>query len=548
VASTLADRASSAPELLFLGGRVLTMNDAQPEAEAVAVRGNRVLAVGHANDLRGLAGPSTRVVDLAGKTLVPGFFDSHCHVIWTGLRAVRPSIEHARSIDDVVDVIRQAAATRSAGEWIVSAPTWRMEQFREGRYPTRHDLDRAAPDHPVYLPNFHAGSANSLALRIAGLDRSTPGPVGGVVERDADGEPTGVLQEQPALWLIERHLPDPSFEELAGAYRAIEHVCLAGGVTSVIEPALSPAEMRAYHRLQREGRLQLRVTMMLRVDCHPERDAMLRLLESWGVATGFGDERLRLGGIKLFLDGAFFGGKALLEQPYLVSDHAEGVQVHTAETLNAVVERAHEYGWSVGVHASGDGAVRLLLDAYERANARAPIRERRFQAMHAHLTRPEDRRRMAELGVVVVPQPPAITARAKVGRAVLGQERAERLWPLRDFFDRGVVVAGSSDAPIYAINPLLGIWSAVTRRTADGDTIAPEQRLTRLEALRMYTLNGAYAAMAERSLGSIEPGKLADLAVLSGDFLACHEDELKDLRVLMTVSDGRVVHEVADVA
>lgn len=532
-----------AADLLLLGGQVITMTSARPHAEAIAIGGDRILAVGSTDDLAGYADARTRVVHLQGRTVVPGFFDSHCHLLWSGLGVARPSLEQARSVADVLAVVAAAVAQTSPGEWVVAAPAWRTSQLHEGRYPTRAELDTVSPNNPVYLPNFHAGVANSLALRLAGIDASTPDPPAGAIERMDGGsqEPNGVFHEQPALWLIERHVPPPRLEEMRRAIRATADQCLAAGVTSIIEPGLSPAEMRGYQHLRENGGIGVRATLMLRVDNDPTVESMLALLDGWGVASGFGDDWLRLGGIKLYVDGAFFHGKALLEEPYVQGAHRGGVQLHSADALRAVVERAVANGWQVGAHASGDGAVRLVLDAYERVHQQRSIASRRFQVIHAHLSRADDWPRMREMGVVVVPQPPAITGRAGSAAETLGAARAERLWPLRGFLDAGIHVAGGSDTPIYPIDPLQAIWSAVSRSYGhSGDRHAPGQRLSRLEALHLYTLGGAYAAGMEVHLGSLEPGKLADLAVLSGDPLTCPEPEIKDLRVLITVVGGQV--------
>jgi predicted amidohydrolase YtcJ len=531
-------------DLVLTGARVLTLAADPPRADGLAARDGRIVALGSAADLRTYVGPRTEVLDLGGRVVLPGFVDSHNHLLWAGLSSVRPALGEARSIADVLAVVAEAAAARQPGEWIVSAPAWHVTALREGRHPTRDELDRVAPANPVYLnSNSHDAATNTLALRLCGIDAGTPDPAGGSVDRDAaSGEPTGVLREGPALWLVERHLPPPSTAEFVRAIEIMAERYLAAGITSVLDPALTPAEMRGYFALWRAGRLPLRTTMMLRLDAQPGLEPALALLGDWGVASGFGDDWLKLGGVKVFLDGAISKGAAMMEVPYLTSAHPHGIQAKSDADLCAIVRQAHADGWQVGVHSSGDRAVRVLLDSYAAADADASIADRRFQAIHAHFMRPEDRQRARALGVVVVPQPAAV-ARGAWAEPVLGAERAGEAWPLRSYLDAGLTLAGGSDAPLYPFEPLYSIWAAVAREVeATGRVHRPEQRLSRLEALRLFTSAGAYATFDEHRKGTLEPGKLADAVVLADDPLTCPEAELKDLPVLLTVVGGRVAY------
>jgi predicted amidohydrolase YtcJ len=531
-------------DLVLTGARVLTLAAAPPRAEGLAARDGRIVALGRAADLRPYVGPRTEVLDLRGKVVLPGFVDAHNHLLWAGLSNVRPALGDARSVADLLAVVAEAAAARPPGEWIVSAPAWHITALREGRHPTRAELDRVAPANPVYLnSNSHDAAVNSLALRLCGIDASTADPAGGSLDRDpTSGEPTGVLREGPALWLVERHLPPPRADEYVRAVESMAQRYLAAGLTSVLDPALTPAEMRAYFALWREGRLPLRTTMMLRLDAQPGLEAALALLGDWGVASGFGDDWLRLGGVKVFLDGAISKGAAMMEVPYPASPHPQGIQAKSDADLRAIVRQAHAHGWQVGVHSSGDRAVRVLLDCYAAAHAEASIADRRFQVIHAHLMRPADRQRARALGVVVVPQPAAV-ARGAWAESVLGAERASQAWPLRSYLDAGLTLAGGTDAPLYPYQPLYHVWAAVARQVEEtGRVHAPEQRLSRLEALRLFTSGGAYATFDEHRKGTLEIGKLADAVVLADDPLTCPEADLRDLPVLLTVVGGRVAY------
>jgi predicted amidohydrolase YtcJ len=531
-------------DLVLHNGRVLTMAAERPTAEAVAVRDARILAVGSDAEVRALVGPRTETIDVRGQVVLPGFIDSHNHVLWTGMGAVRFSLDTARSVDEVLDLVRRQAAGKPAGEWVVSSLNWRTAALREGRYPTRQELDAAAPEHPVYLPsNGHSAAVNSLALRLAGIDADTDDPPGGRIEREADSrEPGGVLREQPALWLVERLLPPLGPAEYARAIQAAAQPLLAAGITSVIDPGLTPAEMRGYHDLWQRGALPLRTTMMLRADWEPDAAAARRLLDAWGVASGFGDAWLRLGGIKLFIDGGISYRGSLMEEPYADAPGHYGNTVIEPDDLREIVCHAHALGWQVGIHVSGDRAVRMALDAFEAAHRQRPITDQRFQLIHAHQAQEADWGRAREMGVVIVPQPSAIPRGTWADR-LFGPRRANRMWPLRGFLDAGLLVAGSSDAPVYPHQPLVGMWSAVVRRLEGSDqVIGPDQRITRREALELFTINGARATSEEHLKGTLDPGKLADLAVLADDPLTCAEDALKDVEVTMTLAGGKVAY------
>ncbi|HEY7066499.1 MAG TPA: amidohydrolase [Chloroflexota bacterium] len=534
-------------DLVLLGGRALTLADDAAPAEGLAVRAGQILALGDTASLREYVGPATEVIDLRGRTVVPGFIDSHNHMLWAGLSVIRPALDQARSVDDVLGIVARAAAERLPGEWIVAAPAWHVHDLREQRHPTRHELDRVAPQHPVFLASYvHDASVNTAALQRCGIDARTPDPDGGSIERDAaTGEPTGVLREGPALWLVEQHVPRLTTAEMARAITIMGQRYWEAGITSILDPALTPREMRAYSHLWRAASLPVRTAMLLRLDAEPGLEPGLALLDAWGVASGFGDDWLKLGGVKVFLDGAITKGAGMLETPYAESPHPDGIQAMDDATLLALVRRAHEYGWQFTAHSSGDRAVHVLLDAYETVHREQPLDGRRFQAIHAHLSRPADRARARALGVVVVPQPVAISRANWTG--ILAPGEADRLWPLRSYLDEGVHVAGSSDAPLHPYEPLRGVWSAVARQVvATGAVHAPEQRLTRLEALRLFTRDGAYATFDEDRKGTLAPGKLADFVVLGDDPLTCPEADLKDLPVLLTAVAGRVVHRSAE--
>jgi predicted amidohydrolase YtcJ len=536
--------AQGAAELVLLNGRIYTMGDGPPVAEAVAIKDGRFIVVGSNAEARAAAGPGTRELDLGGRTVIPGLIDSHNHMLSAGAALFRLDLAPARSVGDVLRAVATAAADTPAGEWIAAGSGWRVTSLAEGRYPTRQELDSVAPDHPVWLPSGgHVGVANGLALQLAGVTRDTPEPDGGHIEHDASGDPTGLLLEQPATSFVARLIPPPSHERRAQGLRRIMATYTAAGITGVRDPGITPDDMRIYQELWANGELSLRVAMMLRQD----RSRPLHLVDDlaqWGVVSGMGDDWLRVDGVKLGVDGGASLATALVERPYKDQPDNRGTQVVSTDTLATVAVAAHRLGWRIGTHAVGGRAVDLILDAYAQADADHPIRGRRFAIEHAYVEMtPERMARIKALDLVVNAQPAFLYHfyPALVGN--FEEERLVAIKPLRDYLTAGVTLAGGSDSTTGPYPPLLGIWSAVNRLSPRGNVIGPDQRLTAEEALRMYTRGSAYALNVEQARGAIEPGKLADLVVLGADLLRIAPEGIRDIPVALTIIGGRVVHD-----
>jgi predicted amidohydrolase YtcJ len=532
-------------EAVLYNGNVLTLDPTRPAACAVAIAEGRVLAVGDDRDVRALAEPGAEQIDLGGRTLLPGFVDSHAHVSHVGEELGKVDLSRCRSIADVLEAVAERARTTPPGEWIEVSGMWHETALAEKRFPTRRELDAAAPDHPVYLPRgtrFFA-VANSLALQRAGIDEQTPDPEGGQFARDPEtGELTGLLLQRPAFAPVRRLLPTPGLDEHVEGIRRGGRLFSRTGVTSVVDPALSPEAMRAYQRVWAAGELQVRTNMTLILDrsvpLERDEDELLEQLETWGAFSGHGDELLRLGALKFWADG--FVETAWLKEGYANNPAFHGVQAMPRETLARVLRAASRHRWQVGIHCVGDAAVEMVLDAFEAADREAPIGGRRWSLMHALFVTPEMNERARRLGLVISAQQLLVYAFAPTMIECWGDERMRNVSPHRTWLDAGLVVAAGSD--VVPFDPLVGIWSMVTRRTLAAGIVGPDQRVTREEALRMYTINGAYLTFEENLKGSIEPGKLADLVILDGDPLSCPEAEIKDLPVATTVLGGRVVH------
>lgn len=525
-------------DLMFTNGLVITMDRHLPVAEALAVAGDRIIAVGNQSSVGRLASPSTRIVDLHGRVLLPGFNDAHCHPSMYGRSLLqidcRPQVVHC--LDDIVEAVKAEAARREAGQWILGRGYNDM-QLPPNYAITRYDLDPVSPKHPVCLTRAcgHVLVANSYALALAGITRETPDPAGGQVQRDANGEPTGVLCET-ALDLIYGIIPPPTAEEVETSILRATQEYVAAGITSVQDALVTEQELGAYMRLHSRQALPLRVFMMFK----PE---LLGFLVACGLQTGIGDNRLRLGPLKILLDGGIGARTAAQSQPYHNEPNNCGILWMEQKELNDLVERAYRAGFQVATHAIGDRAIRSALDAYERVLRQWPRSDHRLRIEHFTLPLGDLVERVAQLGVVITSQPVFLYEAGWNYVTNLGETRAREVFPFRRILEAGVSLAFSSDSPVSSFVPLAGIQAAVSRRTQMGDVIGSGQELSVAEALCQYTLGSAYASGEEGIKGSLTAGKLADLVVLNRDPLQTPADELATIEVDMTVVGGQIVYQ-----
>ena len=543
-------------DLVITGGRVVTVNPRDEVAEAVAVWGGRIAAVGAARDLAGLIGPRTEVLRLRGETVLPGFIDPHNHFMLYGLwlDGVDCKSPLNRTVDDILGRVREKAASAPAGSWIVGFGV-EDSGLEERRFPTRDELDRAAPGHPVYLKHRsgHAAVANSLALAAAGITDQSPQPPGGHMDRDATGRLTGVLREKSAAAPIEKILPVPTRDRMKEGVITAGRLYASAGITSVHDAGADarPDTYRAYHEAVAEGRLHQRVYAMI----WGWPGNHLYLEKDLGLRTGFGDERLRLGAVKLFVDGSIQVFTCAFYDPYITLDtdstraNPRGVLQLTPNELNDLVLEAHARGFQVALHAQGDYGIDVALDAIQYAMWKYPRPDPRHRIEHCQCVTSEGLRRMRRLGVIgsFYPHHSWYWADRHIS-TFIGEERASRMNPMKSAMRAGVVTVAHSDAPIAAIGdpvfgaePLFGIWCAVNRTTRAGKVIGPEERITPMEGIRAFTINAAYASFEERLKGSIEPGKLADLIVLDRDPCAVDPWEIRNVQVLRTMIGGRTV-------
>ncbi len=527
-------------DLLLLNGHVLTMDREHPRASAVAMRMGRVVYVGDDAGVKAAAAPGSAEIDLAGRTATPGLNDAHAHPMSVGfaLLDLDLSPEKHAAIADLQGLVRDAVQARPAGTWIMGRG-YDDARLAEGRHPTRADLDEMAPDHPVILIRMchHIGAANSMALRLAGVTRETPDPDGGIFDRDEHGEPTGVLREA-ALTAVRAMMPEPDEAAMMTALEAGGREFLRAGVPSAVEAGIrDPRELRAYQRLREQGRLPFRAYLMMLID------ETLDDLISLGIQTGFGDDWVRIGPAKLFSDGSIGGRTAMMHAPYEGQPDNYGLWMMPPEELKAKVRRAHDAGFQVGIHAIGDAAIDLVLDAYEEAQRANPRADARHRIEHCSIVDDRILGRIRNLGVVPIPGTSFLRHFRDAYVNNLGEWRIGQAYGMRSFARFGITAAASSDAPVVPVNALAGVQTMVTRRDDLGRPCNPEEAISLEDALRAYTVNGAYASFEEGSKGTLKAGMLGDVTVFETDLANVDDNDLAGVGVDYTIAEGSVVFE-----
>lgn len=531
-------------DLVLHSGRVYTADAAFSVAEAVAIRHDRIVAVGSNAEVDAVAGPSTRRVHLNGRTVVPGFFDAHTHAMSIGINLAKVDLSGATCIDDVLRQIAARARETPPGEWIEVAPTWHESSLRERRFPTRAELDAVAPDHPVYLPRgtrFFAVT-NSAGFSAAGIHRDTLDPEGGRFERGDDGDLTGLMLDPPAFNQVKRLLPPVTHATRVRALEMVTRAFNAVGITSTIDAALGADDIRAYQDLWERRALSVRTTGIVAPDhsvpLQSSADDLIRFLDGWAPRSGFGDDRFRIGPFKVWVDG--FIETAWLADGYATDPTFHGVQAVSRDVLLPVLRRASELQWQVALHVVGDAALEMVLDVFAEVHRERPIVGRRWTLIHALFPTERVFRLCRELQVQLSVQHGLSYAYGEAMVKQWGPERAAYASPFRAWIDRGFRLAGGSDVIPY--DPLVSLWSTSTRMTKTAGVLGREQAATRQEALQMYTANPPYLTFEEDRKGTLEPGKLADLVVLSDDLLRCADAELTQIQRLATMVGGQVVH------
>jgi predicted amidohydrolase YtcJ len=532
-------------DLILSNGRIWRGRE-EGISEALAVWQGKVLATGSTSDMLSLKGPATKVIDLEGRFASPGLIDNHLHLIATGIAMgfVDATPAAAPTLDALMQQIAARIATTPKGSW-VRARGYDQVKLDTGRHPTREDLDRVAPDHPVYLTRAcgHVSIANSRALELAGIDEATLVPDGGVIGV-TDGRLNGLLAEN-AQNLVKAVMPAATTEELIdGIERAGQHL-LAFGITSCMDAAVGHvagfSEIQAYEMAKLAGRLPVRVWLTLLGD-----PGVSIVEDSWraGLLSGAGDDMLRVGGVKVFLDGSAGGRTAWMTKPYQGEPDNIGVQMLPDETVDAVVKDFHDRGYQMVCHAIGDGAIEQLIVAYEKALAANPDPDRRHRVEHCGFSTPEQNARMKAAGILPAPQMAFIHDFGDSYISVLGEERGKSSYPIGSWMRMGMKPSTGSDSPVCSPDPFPNLHAMITRQTGKGTVMDDAERLGREEALQAYTEYGAWSQKAEGVKGRLVPGQWADIAVFDNDLLAAAPQTiLSGTRCLLTLLAGRIVHD-----
>jgi predicted amidohydrolase YtcJ len=544
---TYAQQANlSSPDLVLINGKILTMDDRSSVVEAVAILDGKILATGSSASIRSAIGTRTRVLDLAGKTVIPGVIDTHVHFKAAGLSEYVVSMNRAKTVVEALDAIKTFAAGKKPGEWIIGSAWHPPSQLAEKRYLTKQEIGGVAPNNPVYLRTVgHFSMANGLALQKAGVDKSTPNPSGGSFERDASGELTGVLVET-AIDQVEKAVPPWSEADEIRQFKIAEGILNSFGITSAVEGATEARDIRTLQKIADSGEATLRAGLMFRPEPPADMSAWEAIMSGNGVSSGFGDDWLKFAGIKIFYDGGMTLKTALTRDVYPDShDNYHGIAQQTPERLKQLVSICNRYNWRVGVHVVGDLGIDHVLDAFEAADGEKSIRDRRFILIHASLIRPEQMARARRLGVRVDLQNVFMWDKAATVERFLGRATADRAVPTKTLIDKmGIDSLGAgTDFPVNPINPFLNMYIMVTRKDPNGNVYGASEAISREQALRLYTSAAARYTFEEARKGTLEPGKLADLVVLSADYVTVPEDQIKDIKADVTIVGGKVVFQ-----
>lgn len=537
-------------DLVVRNGKIITVDAKGTVAEAVAAWNGIIVRVGTNGDIEPLIGEETKTIDLAGRTMVPGFIDSHTHNVLIGeflynFKLLDMAAELNPSLVDVQQRIREKVKETPKGDWI-GGRNFDPEGIREGRWPTRDELDVAAPENPliIMIRGYHASVVNSRALELAGITRDTPNPEGGIIDKDpVTGEPTGVLRDVPLMKTV---VPQATLEDLKDGLAAASEQYVKTGVTSTGDAGAAerPDSYRAYQEAVAEGRLKTRTYLMIHEEFYRRNDLGLR--------TGFGNNRLRLGAVKLLVDGSIQCFTCAFYEPYVTKETRglEGLR-YTQERLNEIVAEAHRLGYQVAIHAQGDYGITVAVNAIEYAMEKYPRPDPRHRIEHTLCPTVEDLRRMKRLGIIAnfYLFHPWFWGDQHINKFI-GEERANKMVPVKTAMKMGIISCAHSDCPVctpnnpvWPSNPLWGIWCAVNRKTRSGVDIGSQEKLTPMEALRVYTINGAHASFEEDIKGSIETGKLADMVVLSDSPLEVDPWEIRNITVEKTIIGGEIVYE-----
>jgi predicted amidohydrolase YtcJ len=549
---------SSSPDMILLNGKIVTVDQDFTIAEAVAVKDDKIIAVGSNKKIKNLAGSLTRMIDLNGSTVIPGLIDAHLHPEPASLSELEEEIPDVHTIDELLKWIKAQTKIKKPGEWIVF-PKMFFTRLLELRQPSLAELDRVAPHNPVFLNGSYGGMINSTAMRMSDITEKTNHP--GIIRDEKTGLPTGLIRASAFGLLKMPAEKEISYQERLNALESMLKRYNRYGITSLCSGSDEQNSLAMYKDLHKSNKLTVRIfqNILLSKDSQKTINDLIDTIKSFTFKTGSGDEWVKIGPVKIILDGGILTGTAYLREPWgseaqsifgIEDTTYRGVLNYSREEILAIVKTANELDWKFTAHCTGGGGVDLLLDVFEEVNRIKPIKERRFSIIHGNFFTGDAIRKMSELGVYADMQPAWFYKDADAMKLILGEARIRSFHPYRSLLEAGVIVNGGSDhmvkwdanTSINPYNPFLAMWTMITRTTERGTVILPEEAITREQALRIYTINNAMASFEESIKGSIEPGKLADMAVLSDDILTCPVDQIKDIKSDLTMVGGKVVY------
>jgi predicted amidohydrolase YtcJ len=536
------------PDLILFNGKIVTVDDGFSISQAVAVKGDKIAVVGKNADVTKLKGTKTKLVDLKGKTVIPGLNDGHSHMLTVGLGLMKVNLQEAKikTMADLLQAIGDRAKKTPKGEWI-EGWGWDQSKLAENRFPTRADLDGVAPDHPVYIMRtcHHIAVANSKALQLAGITKDTPQPVGGEIVKDDKGEPNGVLQERPAFDLVAKMIPQPDFKKKKEAIKAASRTFNAVGMTSINDGGSYADEYQVYQEVMNEGDLTVRVYAMAWITPNEMSDEeIVSYINHIGPRQGFGNDYLKFGALKIVIDGGVGGRTALMRTPYISGKpNNYGIQVVPQDRLRKIIKYANQKGWQMAIHTCGGKAMDNALEIFREADQEKSIKGRRWYFVHGYDPSPQNLEDMRRMEVGVATNPAFLHFLGDSFVQSMGKEWGAYASPHKDYLKQGVHISGGADAPVTPFPPLWGIYGAVARRAQlSKEILGPDQRLAIQEALRIFTMGGAWMTFEEKTKGSIEPGKLADMVVLGEDILTIDPEKIPRIPILATFVGGKLVY------
>jgi len=533
-----------APDLIATNGRIYSLDEKNTEYQAVAIKNGRFFALGNNEEIHALAEPQTKHIDLQGRTVLPGIIDSHNHLWEVGEKLSQIRLDECTSVEEMMELVRERTKITPPGEWILGMG-WNEGIFTQVRYPTRHDIDKVTTEHPVILKRFfNMDVVNTRVLQMAGINASTPDPQGGKIEKDADGNPNGILRASAKLF--GRNLvPQPTENDIAEALKLACPLMHKFGITSIIDPGLKSYEIRGYQTLYQAGGLRMRVNLLPSWHGFKDEENIDQLdyrANELGIFSGFGDEWLRMGALKMAIDGGTTSRTAYMYEPFIGESEVHDYNRLNPEDLYRFFRRAQELNWDIGIHTIGDRAQDMALEQLDKVVKEIPRPDARHNIIHAYFPTPYALEKMAEHKIAAVLQPTFIYYEGELLFTDVGEKRAHHYKPARTYLDHGVMITSSSDVEsTVSANPFPALYALVARKNRHGLEIGPLEAISREEALRSYTINGTWLTREEKLKGSIELNKLADMIVLDRNYFEIQEEEIPAIQVDLTLLNGEIV-------